>query len=142
MGWTTFTGARGTRGIYLNKGAKLDLDHVYASEFDVRYEQPGAIIYANDSNIITIKSSKLYNSHGFYWGAMAITNGELVMIDTDIHDNQSDSNSGGVKLVGSTAYITNGRIYDNIARKEGGGIALWDSTIILNGKLKKNKYPA
>jgi len=71
---------------------------------------------------------------------MAITNGELDMVDTDIHDNQSDSNSGGVKLVGSTAYITNGRIYDNIARKEGGGIALWDSTIILNGAtLERNE---
>ena len=133
MALTTLNGVKGSRAIYLGEGAELTLETVHVHDFDVSDRLNGALIYGVGSNVVTIRDSFLHKGRAKLGGAIELLNGELYLTDTDVYDNSSEDDCGGICLLNCTGTITNGRMYNNVAKNFGGGLGIVTSSMTLSG---------
>jgi hypothetical protein len=105
------------------------------------------LIYVNGTVCIEDGTAICQNINvtGTSGGIFADTGGHLIMNGGEIRDNKCldyDHGSGGGVMLYTSSYfhMNNGRIYNNFAEEEGGGVCVYKSTFIMyNGEIFGNE---
>jgi len=133
-----FAGNNKGRCIQLDEGANLNMMSSTVNNFgDAEMKcciGPGVL--AVGKNNVTIHNSKFHHNAADYGGAVVVNDGELLIVDSDLHDNACAGNAGAIHVSNSNAQIMNCRLHDNNVGASGGGleavgstVRLWDTTI-------------
>ncbi len=98
--------------------------------FTNNYGPNGGALLADSQTDTRIRDSVFTDNHapGGIGGAVVIYGADLAMSGTAVHGN-SATYGGGIYIYGSTGTLTNTTVGGNIADQDGGGIALYRTTV-------------
>lgn len=82
---------------------------------------------------LTLNHFIVTNGSSVDGGGIAVTGGELILIDSEVRENSASNNGGGIFLGNGTVILTSGKISQNTAAFSGGGVYNMDGMLVQSG---------